>query len=78
MERELEDFWNNNGGVRMIDELVRYAQPVFHEMLQGLFRGDYLETFVCKALIFPELKGNTAAIWSLFCMPDTLNHYRRM
>ena len=64
-DRELEDFWNNTGGVKLVDELVRYARLEFHDTLQGLLRGEFVETKVSKDLVFPQLKRNTAAIWSL-------------
>lgn len=64
-QRELEDFWNQTGGVRLIDDLVRHAHSEFHETLQALLQNGFAETKVSKALVFPQLKGNTGVLWSL-------------
>jgi hypothetical protein len=68
----LQPYWVNTSDNVLVKDLLIQSSTQFKHDFELLLEGKVIEKFIDENFVFSELKGNQAAIWSLFLMTGYL------
>lgn len=64
-KKKLAPYWANSSSNSLVGKLIREGKRVIKQSFEGLLKGEHLITPIDEQIVYNQLDGNAAAVWSL-------------
>lgn len=64
-KKNLTTYWANSSSNSLVGKLIREGKRTIKQSFEGLLKGEHLITPIDEQIVYNQLDGNAAAVWSL-------------